>query len=72
MAAIPGGSALPNNGITSDNTHKNAGYSEVGDMNKDWAQYWIKLFDRKTDELMEVVGTYLDKRLPGTRKDSAA
>lgn len=21
-------------------------------MNKDWAQYWIKLFDRKTDELM--------------------
>ena len=29
-------------------------------------------FDGKTEELMGVVGTYLDKRLPGTRKDSAA
>ena len=29
-------------------------------------------FDGKNDELMSVVGTYLDKRLPGTRKDSAA
>ncbi|HSI42461.1 MAG TPA: alpha/beta hydrolase [Xanthobacteraceae bacterium] len=25
-------------------------------------------FDGKTEDLMEVVGTYLDKRLPGTRK----
>ncbi|OZA97297.1 MAG: alpha/beta hydrolase [Rhizobiales bacterium 39-66-18] len=29
-------------------------------------------FDGKTDELMNVVGTYLDKRLPGARTTSAA
>ncbi len=28
-------------------------------------------FDGRTDELMEVIGTYLDKRLPGTRKVEA-
>jgi alpha/beta superfamily hydrolase len=29
-------------------------------------------FDGKTDELMEVIGAYLDKRLPGTRKKESA